>query len=715
MYDIPRIEALRLPALEPHIDYTPFYYHFQKSYLSRHWEQSGAMRYAHAFVDAFDRWDVSIDSGELIVGKPSATPLTAEESAEWATISAYAVAEMHAPVGQESHMAVDYDRLLTLGTAGVRERIEEKIAELYGKEENSDLCPEIVKKEDWYRACALCLTAVENFSERYASRAAELAAAEEDAQKKAELLEIADICRRVPKYPAKHFREAVQAVAFLTLCLSVKPLRPSMLQYQLGRPDRYLLPYYEADIAAGVLTADEAQTLLDCLCIQINRRVPHGLSSGFMVGGRDENGQVVSNDITRMGIRAIEQVRLVYPSVGLCCCSDTPAEDILLACSVLAKGHSHPALFNDDVITAGLRHYGLSAREACAYIHSTCVEITPCGMSNVWVASPYMNLPGELLAVLEKEDYPTMEALYGAYCDHIAGGIRRNCRAEVLNRYERAKFCLDPLLSCFVHDCLEDGVDIEEGGARVNWIMPSFVGLANAADGLSALGKLVYEEKALTLDEYRTALHENFANHPALLARLREMRAYGNNEPAPGNPEWYVTDLSTFIADTCDGHRVPFSGGRLIPSLFCWIMHDHFGRSTGATPDGRVAGFPLGDGSGPAQGREMEGPTTSLLSSTCWDHTRFIGGIAVNMKFSASLLGNDGVDTLATLAKIYLDRGGFELQINVTDNRILEDARAHPELYKDLVVRIGGYSDYFTRLSPTMQDEVIQRTVHGGM
>ncbi len=713
MYDIDRIEALRQPAIEPRIDYTPFYYHFQKSYLARHWEQSGSLRYARALTDAFHTWDVSIDPGELIVGKPSPIPLTAEEAAEWQTISAYAVAEMHAPVGQESHLAIDYERLMTLGTAGVRALIEEKIALLY-KEENGDMTPALVKKEDWYRACIQCLLAVEDFSDRYADRAAELAEAEENPVRKAELVKIAEICRHVPKNPPRSFWEAVQSAAFMTYALSVKPLRPSMHQYQLGRPDRYLLPFLEADIAAGTLTEDFAQTLMDCLCIQINRRVPHGLSSGFMVGGRDASGQVVSNPITRMGIRAIEQVRLVYPSVGLCCCADTPEEDLRLACSVLAKGHSHPAIFNDDVITAGLRHYGLSAEEACSYIHSTCVEITPCGLSNAWVASPYMNLPGELLAVLDKSDYPTMDELYQAYQSRIAENIRRNCRDEVLNRYERAKFCLDPLLSCFVHDCLEEGLDIEEGGARVNWIMPSFVGMANAADGLAALRQLVYEEKYISLTEYRAALRDNFASHPALLARLRELSAYGNNEPSPGNPEWYVKDLSTFIADTCEGHRVPFSGGRLIPSLFCWIMHDHFGRSTGATPDGRPAGFPLGDGSGPAQGREMEGPTTSLLSSTCWDHTRFIGGIAVNMKFSASMLGDAAAGMLTDLARIYLERGGFELQINVTDNRILEDARLHPENYRDLVVRIGGYSDYFTRLSATMQEEVIQRTVHCG-
>lgn len=712
MYDTARIESLRLAALEPCIDYTPFYYYFQKSYLAHQWEGSGARRYALAFADAFAHWDVSIEPGELIVGRPAGT-LTAEEAAEWAQIHQYAVAEMHCPVGQDSHMAIDYDLLLTKGTSGIRDMIEEKIAALSSPDAPAYDDPDSIRKIDWYRACQTCLMAVETLSDRYAERAAQLAAAETDPGQKAEYETIATICRKVPKEPASSFYEAVQSVAFVTYALSVKPLRPSTLQYQLGRPDRYLYPYYAADRDKGILTDAMAQTLIDCLCIQINRRVPHGLSCGYMVGGRLPDGTVVSNPLTHMCMQAIAQVRLVYPSVGFCRCADTPTEDLTLAASILAKGHSHPAIFNDDVIQAGLQHYGLTQAESTAYIHSTCVEITPCAASNVWVASPYMNLPGELLTVLHQREYASMEELLQAYTGHIAKQIRANRDTQVLYRYERAKTCLDPLLSCFVNDCLDRGVDIEEGGARYNWIMPSFVGLANAADGLAAIRTLVFEKKAISLAAYIEALDHNFENDPALLARIRELPGYGNHmDVTEGSPEWYVETLSTFLAGTCASMTVPFSGGKLIPSLFCWIMHDRFGQQTGATPDGRLAGFPLGDGSGPAQGREMEGPTTSILSSTCWDHTRFIGGIAVNMKFSASMLGDSSIATLTTLIETYLDRGGFEIQVNVTDNKVLEDARLHPENYRDLVVRIGGYSDYFTRLTPTMQEEVIRRTTH---
>ncbi|MBR5444874.1 MAG: hypothetical protein IKV57_02050 [Clostridia bacterium] len=706
MYDKNRIESLRLAALQPKIDYTPFYYQFHKSYIARRYDISASHRFAMALTDAFDNWPAEIAPGELIVGRPSEVALTPEEQAEWALMQKYALGEQHAPVGQDSHMAFDYDRLLTMGTTGIHAMIEEKIAAL---PEDS---PESVKKADWYRSCQICLTALERLSDKYADTAEAMAEAEPDPVQRAEYETIARICRRVPKYPASSFHEAVQSAAFVSYAMSVKPLRPSMLQYQLGRPDRYLYPYYRADKETGILTDDFAQTLIDCMCIQINRRVPSGLSSGFMVGGRLADGTPVSNEITRMCMHAIGHNRLVYPSLGLCHCSDTPKEDLALACSLLAKGHSHPAIFNDDVITAGLRYYGLSAEDACSYIHSTCVEITPCGCSNVWVASPYMNLPGELVAVMNSGDFGSMEELYRAYTDHIARRIKANCHFQIQGRYERAGYCPDPLLSCFVKDCLETGLDIEEGGARCNWIMPSFVGLANAADGLAAIRKLVFEDGTVTLDRYKAALADNFASDPALHAMIRELPGYGNSGITEGNPEWYVRTLSTWIADECEQYTVPFSGGRLIPSLFCWVMHDVFGQQTGATPDGRLAGFPLGDGSGPAQGREMEGPTTSLLSSTCWDHTRFIGGIAVNMKFSASLLGEHSTDMLSTLIGTYLERGGFEIQINVTDNRILEDARLHPENYRDLVVRIGGYSDYFTRLSSTMQEEVIRRTSH---
>lgn len=708
-YDIDRIEKLRAAAVKPEVTYSEFYDYFNLAYVNDYWNRSTAVRIAHAVESAFLKWTISIAPGELIVGRPGPYPASyyADHPDQKAEIDrANAAARYgHCGVGQDSHMAIDYYRVLELGTSGIAAMIDEKAAAL------DPMDPESVKKADFYEACKITLGAVETLSERYAEFADNLADIEPDEKQAAEYRKIAENCRRVPKYPARTFYEAVQCVCFISYALSVKPLRPSMLQFQLGHPDRYLYPYYKKDRDAGLLTDEFAQTLIDCMAIQINQRVPNGLSCGYMVGGRYADGTVVSNELTKMCMLAVEQVRLVYPSVGLCHTSDTPAEDLMTALRILAKGHSHPAIFNDDVIQAGLQHYGLPPEESCEYIHSTCVEITPASSSNVWVASPYMNLPGEMLAMLPDE-CGSMDELMQEYLAHIRNRIAQNCRSEILNRWERAKYCVDPLLSCFVKDCIETGTDIEEGGARYNWIMPSFVGVANAADALYTIDQLIFKRHELTFPELKAAMADNYQSAPELLAKIRALPKYGNDCQDEDAPDVYVKQISEFIADTCEDFRVPFRNGRLIPSLFCWIMHDQFGQHTGATPDGRLAGFPLGDGSGPAQGREHEGPTASILSSTCWDHHRFIGGIAVNMKFTKSVFDEDRLGVMATLVRTYLMRGGFEMQINVTNKEILEKARKNPEQYEDLVVRIGGYSDYFVRLSPTMQAEVIERTEH---
>ena len=699
-YDRERIDALREPAVQKTVNYREFILHFYRDLMASYWQKPFVLRYADALYASFDRTEPVIGEGELIVGRIADREFSKEEEADWEKIQKYAMAAGPSPFGQDSHMTVDYERLLEKGTSGIRREIAEM-------RENLDLTlPEDLEKDLFYAPCQRCLEGVERFAQRYSQYAAGLAKQCADPGRKKELLRISEICAHVPKKPARDFYEAVQSVHFLTFCLSNKPLKPTSPQYQLGRPDRYFWPFYQRDMEAGRITEEEAQTLLDCLAIQINHRVPHGLSSGYMVGGRDAEGRVVSNDLTRMLMRVVEQVRLVYPSVGLCWCRDTPAEDLETAAKIIGKGHSHPAIFNDEVITEGLKRLGLPPEEACSYIHSTCVEITPIAASNVWVASPYMNLVQKLLDVLDRE-YSSMEELFDAYFAHIGEGIRENLIAEQKSRLERQRFNLDPLLSCFVRDCLEAGRDIEWGGARYNWIMPSFVGLSNAADALYAIRELIFNQKRWDFAGLNKMLAANFQGFETQRQMiLREAEKYGNDADGPDS---YVQRISQWIAAECGKYRRD-DGFRLAPSLFCWVMHDVFGQETGASPDGRLKGFPLGDGSGPAQGREQNGPTAAVLSCTKWDHTPFIGGIAMNMKFSRKYFKEDSLRKMTALIRTYLKRGGFELQINVVDRDTLLAAREQPELYRDLVVRIGGYSDYFTRLSPTMQAEVIERT-----
>jgi len=692
-----RIELLRKRVFENLHFSDEFHYLFYKSY-EQHAGLPEEERYAEAFYFAFSNLTPSIAEGELIVGKRD-IPLCADKQQEWEDIYK-PIAEsrsQQAGDGQDSHMAIDYMLVLSKGILGIIEMIDEYLLD----------CSE--EKASFYKSCKRCLQAVIKHSENYADAALKMSLATTDPTRRNELEKIAEICKKVPANPAESFYEAVQSVHFITHCLSLNPFRLCAQQFQLGHPDRYLLKFYKKDMQKGTLTKDYAQLLLDCLGIQINMRVPSGLSSGYMVGGRDEQGEIVANELTEMCIQVIDDIRLVYPAVGFCYTDGIPEKYLDKAIALLLKGYSHPAIFNDDVITKGLMHYGVPEEQAHNYIHSTCVEITPVSSSNVWVASPYTNMPLLLLELMNKE-YSSFEALINTYFEKLDAHIKFNFERENHNRSVRAQNSINPLLSCFVNDCLEKGVDIERGGAKYNWIMPSFVGMANLVDSLYAIKTLVFDEKKLSLCEFKTILENNFeGNEPLRFYILNHISKYGNDI---NDIDQYFGFVSEHIAKECEKYTGLYSNANLIPSVFCWIMHEQFGRETSATPDGRKAGFPLGDGSGPCQGREANGPTASVLSSTKWDHSKFIGGVAVNLKFSKASLGKNSSDTMTSIIKTYLKCGGFEVQINVVDNETLKKAQKKPEEYQDLVVRIGGYSDYFVRLSPEMQEEVILRTTH---
>ena len=692
-----RLNFLRNRVFENLAFSNEFYYLFYKSY-----EQNTGLieeeRYAEAFDFAFSSLSPSITEGELIVGKTD-IPLCADKEQEW--LSKYkAIAESRkneAGGGQDSHMAIDYELVLSNGLNGIIKTIDGYLSS----------CDK--EKETYYKCCKKCLEAVIKHSENYADLAARMSKETVDPIRRRELEKIAEICKKVPARPAESFYEAVQSVHFITHCLSLNPYRMCSQQFQLGHPDRYLLRFYEKDIQNGIITKETAQLLLDCLGIQINMRVPSGLSSGYMVGGRDENGEIVANDLTEMCMQVIDDIRLVYPAVGFCYANGMPEKYLCKASELLLKGYSHPAVFNDDIITKGLRHHGVPEAQAHNYIHSTCVEITPVASSNVWVASPYTNMP-QLLLDLMNAEYPSFNSLLSAFFDQLDSHIKANFEEQNRLRAVRAKNAINPLLSCFVNDCLERGIDIERGGARYNWIMPSFVGMANLVDSLYAIKTLVFDEKKITLCEFKSMLDSNFEDNEALrLQILNRIPKYGNDID---DIDQYFSIISEHIVSECEKYSRLHTNANLIPSVFCWIMHERFGRATSATPDGRKGGFPLGDGSGPCQGREMNGPTASILSSTKWEHYKFIGGVAVNLKFSKASLGKNSLSTVQSIIKTYLNRGGFEMQINVVDNETLKKAQKNPEEYRDLVVRIGGYSDYFVKLSPKMQEEVILRTAH---
>jgi len=417
---------------------------------------------------------------------------------------------------------------------------------------------------------------------------------------------------------------------------------------------------------------------------------------------------------------------MVYPGVGLCWHPGMPSDLPALASRLLARGYSHPALFNDEVITRGLLELGLPHRDACLYIHSTCVEITPIAISNVYVASPYYNLIQCLHDVLgipplgcepvggvpplggepgERPVVGSFDELLERYRAHLSDLIREGVLAENRNMLSRAQGGGFPLLSCFVNDCLARGKDIDYGGARANWIESSFVGLANLADALAAIRQAVFEEETLTLERLREALLADFAGFDDVRALLARAPKYGNDDDRVDGLVQWITGM---LREECAQHR-SYWGDPVVPGLFCWIVHEHYGRLTCASADGRTAGFPFADGSGPAQGRERLGPTAAVRSATKWDHSPMIGGVAVNLRFHPDDPERLAVPMQQTL-ETFLRLGGFEAQVNVVSAETLRDAQAHPERHRGLVVRVAGYSDYFVGLAPNMQAEVIART-----
>lgn len=648
--------------------------------------------------------EVVIGPDDLLVGRLSDRGPTPEEDERLARAGEFMAAQPLAP-GQSGHMAPDVPRLLSVGCRGLQARI----AELSGKLDPS--APEAAPKLAFYRAAYEALDGLCDFARRYAERAEQMAEESGDPRRREELRRIAQVCRRVPAYPARTFHEALQSLHFLLFALNCVE---GCSLTSPGSVDRYLWPYLRADLAEGRLTREEAQELVDAFFVSFNAYIGRGMAIGLLVGGRDAEGNDVTNDLTWMCLHACDHVRLPYPSLGLRVHRGTPPELLDYALELLSEGTSQPALFNDEVVTEGLLAAGLPIEDACDYVNSTCVEITPCGKSNVWVASPYFNLAQILLDIISdiatgKMAAPAeFEALMAEYERRLAERIAAAVAEQNSFRYSCMAHRNFPLASCFVQDCLEKGLDMEWGGARYNWIECSFVGLATAADSLEAVRLFVYERRELGWGELHDMLARNFEGDEAWRQRLlREPAKYGNSEDSVDGLAKRIVEMAV---RECGRHRTVFGAG-FHPGLFAWVMHSVFGEATGATPNGRLAGLPLSPGPDPSPGRAQRGPTATILSATRFDHQPLIGGVALNLKFSRKALDTpEKRSKLASLLRVYFDRGGFQAQINVVDAATLRDAQEHPERHEDLLVRVAGYSDYFVNLSRQMQDEIIART-----
>ncbi len=602
--------------------------------------------------------------------------------------------------GQNGHCELDRSKAFELGLDALRASIDALAAGAQGA------------RQETYQAFSFALSGLSAMI-THAAEAVDAAIPAASEARKAELRYMAESCRHVAHEPPRSFQDALHLVWFIDLGAQ---FADGAGLAGPGHLDRTLLRFYQSDIASGALTKEDALQLLEALYLLVNHTIQDGLAIPVMVGGRDAEGRDITNELSYLCLEALRRTKLVYPTVGICWHAGTPPELTALCVDLISKGYSTPALFGDETIQRGLRLYGVPPQEAHNYINSTCVEITPAGASNVWVASPYFSTCQILLDEIDAQAAAgdkavgTFDDFLNVYLARLSNRIlvegvipQNGCRE--LRRQNGGK----PLQSVFTRDCVGRGLDIDEGGALYNWVECSFVGLANLADSLSVIRSELFERNAIDFKTLKKTLDADFKGEDPLRQHfLKGLPKYGN---ADTGVDALVAKVVDRVKKECARYKMAPNESHFIPGAFCWVMHERLGSVCGATPDGRKAGFPFADGGGPAQGCERSGPTSAILSATSWDHSPLIGGVAYNMKFNSTLFDSpESVKRLEDLLVTYLRRGGFEVQVNVVDPETLRKARVNPEQYRDLVVRIGGYTDYFVNLSPGMQDELMHRT-----
>lgn len=600
---------------------------------------------------------------------------------------------------RNTHLSLDFDKLLRLGINGLKAEIEDQLAKLNYDDPSVYPNYDVVKKDEFYRCCLIELDAVLDLASRYAKKAYRMAE-EAKEPRRSELLRMASVMEKVPAGPAATFHEAIQSVHFF--------LSNLFGLYPLGRPDRYLYPFYEQDIKNGTLSKQEAQDMIDNLCLGVSTRVFSRSACGFIVGGQDVDGNLIENDLTYMFLTALDHIHQPDPN-GALAVNEKTSDDILqYATEILSHGTTHPAFYNDEQIVKSLRDYGVSAEDSVNYIHTTCAEISVVGRSRAHSTCFSIDLPRILVDTVKDNadcaDYSELEKLY---IDAIQKDVKEKPFAYFSRMLEASRNSNDPMrVCCLVEDCIGRGKSIVEGGERYTFLQPVFLGFSNAVDSLVAIRDLVYEQKRITLAEFCRIIENNFDNEEVLRQEIiHHFPHYGNdNASADQVAEMLAAGIKHVF------HEPLLGGDTMIPGSFSYIGHAVRGSKMGATFDGRKAHYSYSDGCSPVQGRDTNGPTAMILSLSSWDQKEFLGGMVVNIKFGKNNLCGQNQQKFVQLLRTFMQRGGLEMQVNVVDRQTLIDARKNPEQHGDLIVRIGGYSDYFVRLTPALQEEIIDRT-----
>ncbi|MBI4518131.1 MAG: hypothetical protein HY699_20200 [Deltaproteobacteria bacterium] len=639
----------------------------------------------------------------------------------------------------------DYDKVLAIGFNGVIREAQDHIARIKASVNGSGLSDEDNEKIEWLESVIIVVEAMIAHARRYAARARELAATEQNAERKRDLERIAEACEWAPANPARSFHEALQTYWFIAVGHDIEKANTNAF---IGRFDQYMWPYYARDINEGRITRQEAAELMGCMFMKwtsmepfmfmglLGKRFHQEIAqsnyfANVTLGGQGRDGRDGANELSCLILQVAKQLKTHQPHISI-------RYHRAMAPELLQKGiecnRDHgagiPAWFNDRLGTEYLLDRGVQWDDARDWAMAGCIN-TSYPKSFAWVRNAVVSFVNHAKLIeitlnngvdphtgvklgIETGDprgFQTWDELYDAYrkqVDHFYEYSLNNFRAIEKVYYEDSNYF--PFISAFLQDCVGEGKDATRGGGRYQQLEAwCFVdrGLQDASDSLIAIKKVVFEDKKATMADVLEALKADFEGHEALRRALLAAPKYGNDEDEPDSLH---VKMWKYTIDKCQSYRDGF-GRRFTMFRQGAAWSTWAGKATGALPNGRKAGTSLADASAsPQQGCDVKGPTATMNSVTKLDNM-FIEGPLLNMKFAPGMLKKkEGAHKFAELMGTYFDKGGFHVQFNILDKATLLEAKKHPEQYRNLVVRVAGYSAFWVELTPAVQDEIISRT-----
>ncbi len=675
------------------------------------------------------------------------------------------------------HICVQYDKVLAIGYSGIKDIALKEKAKL--KVSDGDYA----ERESFLRAVIISCDAAISYAERYAQLAQKQASECADETRKQELLQIALNCKNVPKYGAKTFYEACQSFWFVQHLIQVESSGHSISP---GRFDQYMYPYYEKDLKNGKIEPHFAQELIDCIWVKLNDLnkcrdavsaegfAGYSLFQNLIVGGQTVDGKDATNELSFMCIRASKHVFLPQPSLSIRVWNGSSHELLVAAADLTRTGIGLPAYYNDEVMIESLMSRGLTLAEARDYCIIGCVEPQIGGKTHGWHDAAFFNMcrpmelvfsngkhNGKLISVQTGDvaEFKTYEEFFNAYKKQMEYQIALLVNADNAVDLAHQKRAPLPFLACMVDDCIKTGKTAERGGAKYNFTGPQGFGIANMADALFGIKKLVFEENEFTIEELKKVLELNYGKGFSVEKTAEITKEIAKNLMAEGytlsegdieliaknitqsaisdadkqlcdkifnlldktdkfgNDIDEVDDIAREVAYLYTKPLETFKnprGGVFQAGLYPVSANVPLGAQTGATPDARLAFTPVADGVSPSAGRDTNGPTAACNSVAKLDHCIASNGTLFNQKFHPSALsGVEGIEKFIALIRGFFDKKGMHVQFNVVNRDTLIDAQKNPEKYKGLVVRVAGYSALFTTLSRSLQDDIIGRTEQG--